>query len=86
MTATKLGIVLAALDRHGEAVSMLLYAATSWQRLSGEWAPDVLGWLKRERRLVGVDEFTEQVRTDVPAELAEELVAAIDAAEEPEQS
>ena len=82
-TATNLGIVQAALGRHGEAVRTLLYAVVTWQQQTGQWAEQDLQWLHRERALIEPSEFTALIKTTVPADVADDLMAAVGEAADP---
>ncbi len=85
-TAKQLGIVLARIGRHGEAARVRLYAATTWHRETGGWSPEHLQWLNRQRGRIEPDEFAALLAEEVPADLAQELTAAIEAAGEPQHA
>lgn len=76
-TATQLGLVLSELGRHNEATTILLYAAATWRQETGQWHPRDMQLLSQERTLVGPSEFAKLVKTNVPADLAEEFAAAL---------
>jgi tetratricopeptide (TPR) repeat protein len=78
-TATELGSVLARLGRHSEATAILLYAATSWRQETGKWDSGDLRLVNQERALIAPSEFTGLVKANVPADLADELRAALTA-------
>jgi tetratricopeptide (TPR) repeat protein len=82
-TALVLGIMLARLGRHHDAIPVLLYAAVTWHQETGHWDGDALSWLHRERALAGPSQFAALIKTEVPANLAEQLVTAIDRAPSP---
>ena len=60
-----------------------MYAAITWHQETDEWARENLQLLRRERTGIGRDEFADLVTVDLPAELARDLIAAIDAADSP---
>ena len=80
-TETRIGQVLAALGRHGEAAKILLAAAVGWYELTGKWDSIDLQWLKRERREVGELEFGPLIRANVPESFQSALIEAIDNAD-----
>ena len=53
----------------------------SWHQETGQWAGEDLQGLRRERAVIGPDEFTGLVEADLPADLARDLIAAIDTAD-----
>ena len=75
--------MLAELGQHREAVRVLTSAAVSWHQETGQWAGEVLHGLQRERAIVGPGEFTGLVTADLPADLAEDLMAGTEAADRP---
>ena len=79
-TATNLGIALAQMHSHSEAVRMLSIAAMSRRKHAGDWPLGSLQWLRRERLFVAAREFEGLVHANVAAELVDELAEAIDAA------
>ena len=81
-TATQLGGVLAALGRHLEAARTFLYAAVTWRQETGRWDREDLRALRRERATIASDEFTDLVAAEVPGDLAQELMSALDAADQ----
>jgi tetratricopeptide (TPR) repeat protein len=83
IVATLRGTVLAHLGHHEEASRALLDAAVSWRQEAGQWSGEDLQWLHRERAAVGEEMFAALVRDNVPTELADELIAAIDEAGDP---
>jgi hypothetical protein len=83
--ASRLGIMLAQLGRHADAVDALLQALVSWHSATGAWSPNELGLLKRERRHLTGDEYAALIRLHVPADVTGELDAAIDQADEPQE-
>jgi tetratricopeptide (TPR) repeat protein len=85
-TATQLASVLAALDRHPEAADALLYAAVTWRQESGGWEQEDLRGLRRERTILGPDQFTARVTAGLPGDLAQELTTAMGAADEPDDT
>jgi tetratricopeptide (TPR) repeat protein len=85
-TARQLGNVLAEIGRHGEAASVLLYAATTSRQKSGGWPAEALHMLNRERALIEPDKFAALLDEEVPARLTAELAAAIEAAGDPEDA
>jgi tetratricopeptide (TPR) repeat protein len=82
-TASRLGMTLASLGQHREAIRALLYAAVTWHQETGHWASNVLAWLHRESTLASPDELTALIEADVPPELASDLTAAISQATDP---
>ena len=76
--ATQLGTVLSQLGRHNEATTVLLYAAATWQQETGQWNTKDLQLLSQERTLLGPSEFAKFVKANVPANVAEELAAALE--------
>ena len=82
-TASMLGITLARLGRHHQAVRTLLYAAVTWHQQTGQWDSRDLAWLHRERALTSPGDLAALISTDVPPELADDLTAAIDQAADP---
>jgi len=83
-TATQLGTVLAALGRHQEAAPLLVYAAVTWREETGRWDPQDLQGLNRGREFIGRDEFKALVTAELTEGLAQELMSAMDAAEDGE--
>jgi hypothetical protein len=71
--------VLAELGRHPEAIRILTHVAVVWHQETGQWAEEVLHRLQRERAIIGPDEFTGLLTADLPAALAGDLIAAIEA-------
>jgi tetratricopeptide (TPR) repeat protein len=49
IVASTLGSMIADLDRHTEAVEILLFAAVSWRQLTKTWPDEGLRIIKRER-------------------------------------
>jgi tetratricopeptide (TPR) repeat protein len=82
-TATMLGITLARLGRHHEAVRTLLYAAVTWHQQVEGWDSRDLAWLHRECALISPGDLVALISTDVPPELADDLTAAIEQATDP---
>ena len=82
-TASMLGITLARLDRHHDAVRTLLYAAVTWHQQKDEWDSGDLAWLYRERALISPGDLAALIRADVPPELADDLTTAIEQAPDP---
>ena len=76
-TAKQLGNVLTKVGQHGDAARVRLYAATTWRQESGAWSAEDLEWLRGQRALIEPDEFVALVKEDVPAGLADDLIAAI---------
>ncbi len=76
-TAKQLGNVLTRVGQHGEAARVRLYAAMTWRQESGVWSAEDLEWLRGQRALIEPDEFVALVKEDVPAGLADDLIAAI---------
>ena len=60
--ATRLGAVLAAPGQHREATRTFLYAAFTWHQETRQWAKEGLRWLRRERGVLGQEEFTGLVK------------------------
>jgi tetratricopeptide (TPR) repeat protein len=85
ITATQLGIVLAHLSRHEEASRVLAGTAVSQYQRAGLWPKQPLQWLHRERPVVGADAFVAMLRDKVPGEVFDQLIAAIEAAGDPEE-
>ena len=79
-TASMLGIALAMLGRHQEAVRTLLYAAVTWHQQTGQWHSHDLAWLHRECALTSPGDLAALISTDVSPELADDLTAAIEQA------
>jgi len=79
--AARLGAVLAELGQHHEAARILMHVAVTWRQETGQWAGEVLHGLQRERAVIGPGEFTGLVTADLPADLAGELIAAIEEAD-----
>jgi tetratricopeptide (TPR) repeat protein len=77
--ADRLGAVLAELGRHHEAVRILTHVAVVWHQDTGQWTQEVLRGLQRERAVIGPGEFTGLLTADLPAALARDLIAAIEA-------
>jgi tetratricopeptide (TPR) repeat protein len=77
--AARLGAVLAELGQHHEAVRILTHVAVVWHQETGQWAEEVLHGLQRERAVIGPGEFTGLLTADLPAALAGDLIAAIEA-------
>jgi tetratricopeptide (TPR) repeat protein len=77
LAASRLGSVFAHRDRHTEAVEVLLFAALSWRQVSTTWSAEDLRMLKRERRAIGSTAFAAHVVSNVPADLTDELITAI---------
>ena len=73
--------MLAELGQHREAARTFVYAAVSWHQETGQWAGEDLQGLRQERAVIGPDEFTGLVEADLPADLARDLIAAIDTAD-----
>ena len=72
--------MLAALGQHREATRTFLYAAFTWHQETRQWAKEGLRWLRRERGVLGQEEFTGLVKENRLAGLARDLIAAMDAA------
>jgi hypothetical protein len=83
-TYHQLGIVCDRLGQHREAARNVLGGIVAWRQETGLWDTRSFQWLHRERGIIGVDEFSALVKTEVPGELADELGAAIEAATDPE--
>ena len=81
ITASRLGNLIAQLDRHLEAVTVLLYAATTWRQETGQFDPDDLQWLNQERVLIEPAQFTALVEAHVPPDLIQEFTAIIEGAQ-----
>jgi tetratricopeptide (TPR) repeat protein len=81
--AAELGRNLAEAGRHRESLGVILGAALFVRQEKGRWPEESLQWIHRERGLIEPDDFAALLRDDVPAELAGELTAAIDAAGKP---
>ena len=77
-TAAKLGEILAELGRHPEAAVVALDAAVSWYQLTGNWDRGDLQRLTDERQVLGGEAFAPLVSANVPQDLQEALMAAID--------
>jgi tetratricopeptide (TPR) repeat protein len=84
--ATKLGQLLVQQDRHDEAATVIMYAALSWYERAGRWHTMDLQLLRRTRALVDPETFSALVRENIPEELAGDLIAAIDATEDPPEA
>ena len=69
--------MLAELGQHSEAARTLIYAATTWHQQTGHWDKQDLQWLRRERTLIEPSEFTALIKTTVPADVADDLMAAV---------
>ena len=82
-TASMLGITLARLGQHHEAIRTLLYATITWHQQTGKWDSRDLAWLHRECALTSPGELTALIKTDVPPELADDLTTAIEQATNP---
>ena len=82
-TASMLGISLARLGRHREAVRALLYAVVTWHQQTGGWDSRDLAWLHRECALTSPGDLATLISTDVPPELTDDLTAAIEQATDP---
>ncbi len=80
-TAAQLGAVLAELGQHREAARTLAYAAVTWHQETGQWDAEDLARLRRQRAAMSPDEFTGLVKAELSADLARELIAAIDMAD-----
>ena len=85
-TATLLGIIYVRLGQQHQAARILLSAAASWHQETGQWATQDLRWLHRQRAAIGTEEFTALMTAEVPADLTDELTAAIDTATDPEDA
>lgn len=85
VVGTQLGVVLAKLGRHAEATNMLIGAAVTYRTDKGEWEKDDMQWLRCERSALGSADFSQAIETLVPADLRDEINAAIEAAEPPEE-
>ena len=76
--ASSLGIVLSEIGRHRDATSAFLYAAITWRLETGQWHPEDLRWLNRERSLMESADFAELFDENVPADLKNELMTAME--------
>ena len=83
-TASQLGIVYASLGQQHDAARTLLYAAVTWRQETGKWAREDLQWLHRERAAIGAEEFAALMTAETPADIRDELTAAIDIATDPD--
>jgi len=72
--------MLADLGRNREAIRTLAYVAVSWHQATGQWRASGLQWLRRQRAVIGQDEFTSLVEADLADDRARDLIAAIDTA------
>lgn len=82
-TAIRLGIALADLGQHREAIRALLYAAVTGHQETGQWDSIDLAWLRRESTLASPEDFTALIEADIPPGLARDLIAAISQATDP---
>jgi hypothetical protein len=58
-------------------------AALLRRQETGVWDSDDLGWLKRERAVLGQDAFSQLVAAKVPQELQQSLGSGIEGLETP---
>jgi tetratricopeptide (TPR) repeat protein len=82
-TASRLGMTLASLGQHREAIRTLLYAAVTWHQETGHWDSNDLAWLHRESTLANPADVTTLIEADIPPELATDLITAISQSTDP---
>jgi len=81
-TATQLGVLLAETGRHDEAAVILIEAAVGWHQLTGDWDARDVQYLKRQRTILGQDEFGRLADAKVPQDLRQSLDSELDDAGE----
>jgi tetratricopeptide (TPR) repeat protein len=79
-TAASLGSTLAMLGKHEDAVSILLYVVVTWREETHSWEKTILGELYREIHLMDANKASALIKTNVPAELINDVTAAINRA------
>lgn len=82
MAAILLGLLFAKMDRHPDAVTVLLDAALRWHQVSGNWDSGHLRILKQERAVIGEASFSQLVRANVSPDLLPSLESRLLTAED----